>query len=146
MSKQPTRLISIEQAISTWAWRDAPADLTRDDLMKPDTWAHVTRMLVPGSHVVVQPQGLPWEAEVIVLGAGVGFAKVKLIRFTELNEGEQEAENSEPLPDGLEVIWKGPSMKYAVVRSSDKEVLSKEHTVRADAEQWARNHAKAMAA
>jgi hypothetical protein len=145
MSKQPTRLISVEQAIATWAWRDAPADLTRDDLLKPATWAHVHRTLVPGAHIIVQPQGLPWEAEVIVLGAGVGFAKVKLVRFNELND-EPTDKAAPALPEGLEVIWKGPTAKYAVVRSSDKEILSKDHAVKADAEQWAHQHAKAMAA
>ena len=137
---KPSRLFPIEGQITFWAWRDAPSELTVEALLDPPTWAHVSKTLVPGSHIIVQPEGLPWEAELIVLGSGTGFAKVKLVRITTLNGEDGQ------LPAGMEVKWKGPALKYAVLREADKEILKHGFAIKADAEAWARQHSLAMAA
>lgn len=136
---KPTRLFTIEQAIHNWVWKDAPADLTVEALSDPATWAHVVGQLIPGAHVTIQPEGLPWEAEVIVLSAGVGFAKTRLVRQTMLNEASG-------VPDGVYVKWNGPTHKYAVYRTADDVILHKGCAAIAEAEQWARTHVTAMAA
>lgn len=135
----PTRLITLEQAINYWVWSDAPAGVMIETLLDPATWQHVAPKLLAGSHLIVQPEGLPWEAELIVLDAGTGFAKVRLLRQTHLNEAGE-------VPAQVYVKWNGPKHRYAVFRKSDDVVLHYGCAAREDAETWARIHVKAMAA
>lgn len=139
MTTKPIRLFAIEQAIHHWVWKDAPANLTIEALLTDSIWAHVVQQLMPGAHVTVQPEGLPWEAELIVLGVGTGFAKVKLLHQHMLNEPGE-------LPAGIVVKWNGPTHKYVVQREGDSEILKFGFAMTADAEEWARKHVRAMAA
>lgn len=139
MSAKPVQLFAIEQKITHWIWDKAPPNITLDDLLDPATWQHVQSKLLPGFHITVQPEGLPWEAELVVLDSGIGYAKVRLLRQTMLNEPGE-------VPATVYVRWNGPTHKYTIFRKADDVVLNHGHTAIADAEDWARRHVTAMAA
>lgn len=140
---KPVRLITQETAFNILVWKDAPIEVTIEQLSEPAMWAHVSKGLTPGTHIIVQPAGLPWEAEFIVQSAGVGFAKVKLARHTMIN-----GEHAGTVVDGAKtyVKWNGPANKYTVFRSSDDVALEKGFADREAAEEWAKRHVLALAA
>ena len=118
-----------------------PEGTTAEDLQRPEFWAHVARNLRPYDIIDVLPEDGSYFAEVIVLSQGVGFAKVKLLRFVELADDEV-------LEDEAPVIvkWKGPHLKHTVIRKSDAQVLKDGFPTKLDAENWAREYAQKIAA
>ena len=54
-------------------------------------------------------------ADVIVLSAGAGWAKVKMVQHVIFDEVEAPAELH-----AVDVIWRGPSSMWCVERKSDK--------------------------
>lgn len=137
---QPTRLLPIETAIQTLVWKGAPADTSPEDLLVPTAWAHVAKALLPGSHIIVQPEGLAWEAELIVISSGGTFAKVRMIRLTELNGADKAQEGA------IGVKWNGPKHRFVVFHTSDNSVIRTGFDDREAAETWAKAHQMAMAA
>lgn len=140
---KPTRLIPSEQTIIYWtSIGEFPNDTTTDHLCAPETWAHVARTLKPGAHIIVQPEGLPYEAEMVVIASGATFAKVKLIRCSELNGVIKDLGENIPLV----VKWNAGFKKFTVNRAGSNELVKGDFADKEAAETWAREHTAAMAA
>ena len=119
-----------------------PGDVSLEDALKPEYWAHVGHMLRQHDTVRFIPEDGSYFAEALVLQAGKGFAKLKLLRH--------EGLEVEPAPAAdiatLEVKWNGPHDKHVVIRKSDDEKLKTGFATKAEAERWMVDHARAMAA
>jgi hypothetical protein len=112
------------------------------ELLTPAYWSHVSRQMRPSDRIEVNAEDGSFFAELVVIDAGLQFAKVALLREAKL-EGVEASQTSLP---GHKVEWSGPHTKFRVVRESDRKVLKDGFTTRADAGTWLSNHAKALAA
>lgn len=152
MKYRPSRAIEAAYARTTWDFREFPPETTVADLLEPDMWCHVAKQyLKPLDEIIVIPQGAPFRAHFIVLDRGDTYAKLRLLEVNMLN-AEDVAVPEEPsievhLPDNapVSVEWKGPVLKYSVIRNIDKERLKTGFAIKAEAEKWAAEHLLAMA-
>lgn len=110
----------------------APAAGTKiEDMLKPEYWAHVCRMLHVSDRIEAVPEDGEWFAEFYVCDTGLNRASVVLLRKHNLH--------SEELPviaADYEVKWKGQSMKWTIIRISDKAVVKDGFSAKGDAEFW----------
>lgn len=152
MKYRPTRAVESTYTRTTWDFNEFPPETTVADLLDTDMWCHVAKQyLKPLDEILVIPQGAPFRAHFIVLDRGDTFAKLRLLNVTLLN-GEEAGETAAVievahLPDKapVSVEWKGPALKYSVIRKLDNERLKTGFAIKAEAEKWAAEHLVAMA-
>lgn len=111
-----------------------------DDALSPDYWSHVGSRLRQHDVIRVIPEDGSYFAELLVLSAGSGFAKVKALRQIPLEEDGEPIAETEP----VYVKWQGPHVKHAVIRRSDGERLKEGFSEKKEAEQWARDYLSAQ--
>lgn len=113
-------------------------------VLEPKYWAHCSSELAPEDVITVMPEGAPYRAELLVLDAGTGFAKVVVINCIDLEKHEVTGEL--PSTDDYDVRWTGRHTKWRVVRKSDKKVMVEDLKTKQDGYGWISNHKRAMAA
>ena len=161
MKYRPTRLVEASYARTTWEHRDFPPETTVQDLLNPEMWCHVAKQWFKVlDEIIVIPQSAPFRAHFIIMDRGDTFAKLKLIDWTPLNvdgaevtlqpTGETYVERLDVVPllpkdAPVSVEWKGPHLKYSVIRTKDNERLKTGFAIKAEAEKWAAEHLLAMA-
>lgn len=107
-----------------------PHGISLDEALKPDFWAHCQK-LRQHDLIRVIPEDATYFAELLVLAAGRGFAKVKLLREVKLTDEEVKGSD---VPDGITVIWRGPHSKWCIERAKgDKARLREGLVEKADA-------------
>lgn len=149
---RPTRATLGEHINSTWRFTQFGVETTIEELLNPETWAHVSAKFLQGDEIIVVPQGMPYRAHLIVVEAAKNYAKVRLIGVALLNA----APAAEPIPEiaaaedtgngPMFVRWNPGAKLYSVYRTSDKEKIHDGFAIKADAEAWAERHTLAMAA
>lgn len=115
------------------------------DLLNPAYWSHISRQMKPTDRIEVSAEDGSYFAELIVIDAGLQFAKVAVLREVKL-ETTESPEASAAIMKGHKVEWSGPHTKFRVLRESDRKVLKDGFGNRSDANAWLAGHAKAMAA
>lgn len=119
---------------------DAEFGTTIDQVLEPSYWGHVAPQMVPGDHVEVRAEDFSWVAYLVVHFAERTFAKMVLDRVLRI-------ENSTEIPSVSikhKVEWKGPHLKFVVIRIADSQILEKNFRTRIDADEWLRNHEKSQ--
>ena len=112
----------------------------REDLLKPEYWAHIAQQLNPYDHIEVRSEDGTWMAELIVVQADRTWAKV-------VEKGFYEFITADAIPDGAsnyKVEWKGPQHRFCVIRVSDSAMLHKDCRTKQEAEDWLRDHEKTV--
>lgn len=118
-----------------------PGGTSRADIERPEFWSHHAARLMPMDQITLNwEDGEHW-ALVLVISKGTGFAKVKVLHFIEL-QGEVGIDAD---PDYI-VKWRSPQSKYAVIRRSDGTMLKDGFGDKADAETFARDYQRTIAA
>jgi len=152
MKYRPTLPLEASYARTTWEFKEFPPETTVQDLLDPAMWCHVAKQwLKPLDEIIIIPQGASFRAHFIVLDKGDTFAKIRLLRLDVLNAEEVDipvvGEDIIHLPEGspVSVEWKGPALKYSVIRKADSERLKTGFSIRTEAEKWAAEHLLAMA-
>jgi hypothetical protein len=130
-----------EHVRQTWHVTPRTGDGPKD-LLDPKYWVHVARNLKPGDKIEVLSEAREWYAEAVVLSAGQFGAKVAFTLDPIRLENSAETEE----PEGYEVKWAGPSVKWRVIRKSDGQIVREDLQSREEAATWIKSHAKAMAA
>lgn len=115
-------------------------NVTRKDLMNPAFWAHASQVLKPYNRIEVRHDAGQFFAELLVLSVGRGYAKVFELSFHELDKSLTPEMQS---PD-YEIAWKGPALKYCVVRKSDSERI-KDGMGKEEAHIWLRDYLQTVA-
>lgn len=152
MKYRPTRPIEAAYSRTTWEFKDFPAETTVKDILEPDMWCHVAKQWLKAlDEIIVIPQGAPFRAHLIVMDKGDTYAKLKLLNLVTLNGAEAEEAPAvievTHLPEDapVSVEWKGPQLKYCVIRTKDSERLKTGFAIKSEAEAWAAEHLLAMA-
>jgi len=131
--------VNIEQAEAirmVWSVMPDP-EVTVDDMLKPDYWAHVAMKLRPGDRIEAMPADRNYLAKFIVLGRDRLWAKVVLISYVVVYDKDEV-----PADEGYIVSFV-PSQKWRVVKGND--VLTKDHDDKQSALVWLKEHRKAIA-
>lgn len=116
--------------------------VTKEDLLTPETWAHVGHQLKINDRLEVLSEDGKVYAELLVASSGVNFAKVRVISFVRFEEDIVPTSEG----DDFEAGFISNRYKFGVKRKSDNTWLVKELDTQADAEGWLANHRKAIAA
>jgi hypothetical protein len=109
-----------------------------DAILKDDYWAHVSAKMKPGDRIEVLAEDGSYFAELLVQDAGRLYAKVASLRHVKLDA--VEVKEGGLVMEGYEVAWKGPQLKWCVLRGKDR---LKEGMDKATAIHWMQSHAKA---
>ena len=151
--KAPRKLLSgkLKRAeFERTVYRIKPEDGTEfEDIMKPEYWAHVGRVLRPFDIIEVLFENGTHYVELVVVDCGDLWAKVAV--KTDLNLATEKKSADEVREEAVgnapySVAYKGPTVKWAVIRNSDNEYVEKGMATKAEAESWLTNYLKALAA
>lgn len=122
------QLLEAEFARTVWTVKPEPG-VTLEQLLQPESWAHVSKQLKPGSRVEVYPADGEWYAELYVRSAGDNEAKLVVLQHYAFSAAKSV--------DGeVEVKHRGEAKKWSVLRKSDKAVLVEGLETRGAAEDW----------
>lgn len=137
----PSRFKQAEEIRAIWAI--CPEEGTQfEDILKPDYWGHISERLRPTSRVEVHPDDGSYYAEIYIRSVGKQVAQVALIRKIEFDQAKASAAS-----DDHKVVWKGPIMKWAVVRSADEKAVVHSGFENKDAAvQWIAVNSRSLAA
>lgn len=115
-------------ARTVWVVKPEPG-VTLEQLLQPETWAHVSKTFKPGDRVDVMPPGGDWFAELYVRSSGDNEAKLVVLK-THVFETAKQVDGE------VEVKHRGEAKKWSVLRKSDKAVLVEGLETRGAAEDW----------
>lgn len=108
------------------------------DLLQPSFWDRVSSRLRPGDRIRVDAVDASWLAELLVRTASRTEAKVVMLNFHDLNKLDKAAKELNEA-DPIEVVYKGPTLRYCVVRKSDNARLVEKLETREQAMDWIKN-------
>lgn len=103
-------------------------------LLTPGYWAHVSAMLRRGDIISALAEDNSYYAELLVLEAGKLFAKVVLKSKLEITSAQM---SNIAIPDGYEIKFRGPVLKWCVLRGTD---CLKDRVDKSTAEAWLADH------
>lgn len=144
MTQLANRNFSMKRSMVNEWYAKPEAGTPLEAVLEPKYWAHCSAQLAPEDVITVIPEGTPWRAELMVLDAGRGFAKVVVLSHVDLES--HEVTGDMPSADDYDVRWAGRHAKWRVVRKSDKRVMVEGQPTKQDALLWVSSHRKAMAA
>lgn len=114
-------------------WRHHPAvGITKDHLLDPAYWAIISRQLKPGDVIECFAQDGTYFAPFLVLAAERTYAKVHVLAWHALTTADV-AQTQDSL---FKVEYKGPSLRYCVIRVADGEKVHTGSQTRKEAETW----------
>jgi len=140
MALTPTKLQNSSHYRTHWAAVVDAAD-TLDIVTKPEYWIHVCRQLRRMDVIDILPENESYYAELLVLSTGTGYAKVMVLREVSLVEADEEKVESRTF-----VKWNGPHARWAVIRKSDNFVLQDRIEEKAQAQAFADQYERKIAA
>lgn len=114
---------------------------TPADVMRPDFWTHVAEQLKPWHRLEVRGFDGSWMVDLVVLAAGPLWAKVEVIGgpwdFAKISTASKV-----PVPETneFEVKWRGPSLRWCVMRTSDRKPVKEELATKDEAALWLAKH------
>lgn len=91
------------------------------DVLEPGYWAHVAPMLRPYDRIEVRVDTGEWLLELLVLGCDRNWAQVFVLHKYDIEAVADEM----PSAKKHKVEFKGPQLKYCVIRLADNEIIFK---------------------
>lgn len=131
---KPTKLFSAEHSVIVWHYT-VPEGVSPDDLVTPEFWTHVAGQLRQGHRIEVSAIDGTWWGMLYVRHASKGEARVQFLQRVDL--GDVEALPSAESP--FEAKWRGPQVRWSVIRKSDGEVIKEHLPEKADALRYIAN-------
>lgn len=103
-----------------------PPNVSIDDVQDSDFWAHVASKFQSLDKLEVRWEDHSQIANLRVLWAQHGVAKVKLINVEELDSSVIDAGSLEG--SKYDIKWKGPVLKWSIIRKSDSHLIESSFT------------------
>lgn len=129
------------QVFNTWHASVGIED-TLEEITQSSFFAHISRKLRMSDRIIVDREDGTHVAELRVMNAGDNWAKVEVIYEHKAKQTVTSPE--EEISTDYEIKWRGRA-KWSVVRKADNAVLSENIVEKFDAENWLREHLKAIA-
>lgn len=140
------RNFKMEEFMRTRYLAYAAAGTTKEDILRPDYWAHVSGQLRPMSRVEVIIEDCSALYEVIVIKSSRTEAVVKLINEVKLDLSNNDEEHESEASSDYMIKWFGQVDKWGAVRKSDKRKMCSGMSTRGEAEAHMKDYVKALAA
>ena len=148
--KKPTRLVQLRpmrMTLSEYAHNRytivAEPGTDYERFLEPDYLAHVAAKLAPWDELTVRAEDGSWMAKLVVRNAENGSVKVaEMAKY----EFKPMAPALVPTAEGFEVVWKGPGVKFRIVRKSDNGTIREGFPDRETANAWLADNLKSLAA
>ena len=106
---------------------------TVNDILDPAFWAHVAAEMNPFDIIEARWEDGSRIVNLRVVYCERTYAKVKIISTEDLADESKEVP-AESLKHRID--WKGPHLRFCVIRNSDNEILSQGHKERGQASAW----------
>lgn len=148
MAKGPTSLNDCDLFATQWRHYsfNLKTGVTLDDAMAPEFWADIGKKMRPWDRITLQgADPVKFIAEAVVLQAGHGFAKLKLLAMHDLTDGAVAAEAVDFDASEFKIKHTGFG-KWQVIRASDDRSLRDGFGSKEEAQLWALNHQRAVLA
>lgn len=103
-----------------------------EDVLDPQYWAHIAKQITEYARIEVLEETGEWLLDLLVINKGPNWAQVHVLHRFEL------VQRSDLMPAALkhEVVWKGPQLKWCVIRIADSEAIQKELASKIAAGEW----------
>jgi len=131
--KRPTSIEASDFARTIWQVKPEIKAKVKD-LLEPEYWAHVAKIMKAGDRIEAIPEDRHYYAEFFVLAASSNWAKLVLLREITLIK-----DNETSVTEGFSIGFAG-NHKWRVTRG--KEVLSKGHEDKEAATSWLNKNMK----
>lgn len=99
--------------------------VTREDVMDPSFWAHVSSQFKPYDRIEVRVDDGLFFLELLILACDRTWAKVYELSSHSLTASDVSLTQAEEEMAEYEVKWNGPSNKFVVIRKSDNTIIKK---------------------
>lgn len=116
---------------------------TLDAVLKPEYLANVSARLRPYDRIRVRVDTGEWYAELLVLTCGRVWAKLVPIFTVDLAPKEIEVLESE-ICDQFFIQWRGPHLRFCVLRKLDKEPIKEQLQSREEADSWLSSYTRTL--
>lgn len=133
----PARFGLAEQLRNDWV-ANVEFGTTIEDIQEPEFWSFLAPQMRPFDHIEARAEDGSWMAKLIVLGTDRNWARVKLLHEYKLTTSDVSMTQAMK----HEVLWKGPHLKYSVIRLSDQEAVKTGFDKKDDAQRWMIDHEK----
>ena len=135
----PDRMSLRENTVQDWVV-DLPVTATLDDALEPSFWAHNADRMQPSDQIILRAEDGSWIAYLVVAYCERNYAKVVLDRCIKL-----DADTTAPVTTIKHFVqWKGPRLKYCVIRTADSALLKEGCLTKDEASSWMRDHENTM--
>lgn len=126
-----------------------PESFTPDDMEKRDTWNLLAGRFLIGDKIEAYGETGEWYCEYLVINTDRlkpeqkgTYAEVRALFPVVMLA---VAEDDHKLPEGFNAVWKGPALRWVVVRLSDSERIKDKLDSKAQAVKWVCDFVKAAA-
>ena len=119
---------------------DVPVTITIEDTLEPSYWAHIAAQMEPLDNIEVRCEDGSWVAYLIVAFCERNYAKVVLDRVIKLDTRADAPMTSIK----HKVEWKGPVLRFAVIRLSDSQILHSGDKSKELAQAWMLEYEKTL--
>lgn len=117
----------------------APAGAAPEDMLAPAYWGLVSKNFAPYDHVEVRTDDGRFWAEYIVIASDRTWAKLHPLRVVELPNAQLEE-----VDPGYKIEWKGPHLKFCVLRVSDGSSVHEGEQERSGAVSWLQQYLRTI--
>lgn len=118
---------------------------TPQDLLDPAYWSLKAAQFQPYDQIEARAEDGSWVAYYIVTDTSRTWARVILDRVVKLTTGDVSLTQAAQIAAKYEVKWKGPQIKYAVIRLADSTAVQQGFKSAEDAHVWLRDYERTTA-
>lgn len=140
-ARPPIGLFRAEHHCTTYMLWVSPGTIL-EDVLEPTFWKHVAKRLVRADKIEVMPEDMAWRAVLIVRANSSLEAVVQPIAYDELGHAPDVSLTASP----YRVEFVNSERKWAVKRRDSNETLKDGIQTREEAERYAANHTRLIAA
>jgi hypothetical protein len=138
----PQRIGLAEQLRRDWVV-NAAAGTTINDVLQPAFWAHCSQEFTVYDRIDCRVETGEWALDLIVLDVGRNYARVFVAHRHVFEEAELPEAPMDPIEHKVE--YKGPHLKFCVIRQTDGAVVQEGIKTEKAAVEWMQNHMKITA-
>lgn len=133
-----------QQENNVWSVR-VPHGIEFDRILDPKFWASIARLCKPFDEIVVKAEDGSYYGRLLVMNVMPFAMQVGKLEYYELDKLEtiSEKESASLKEDAYKVEFDGTN-KWKVISSQGKEIISKGHTSKKEAEDALRDYLKRM--
>ncbi len=134
MKLDVTRFSLAEQVNQGWTVT-VESGTTLQDVLQPEFFANVSSRLRPYDRMYVRIDTGEWYAELLVLSCGRVWAKLIPVFTLDLTTQDVEVSQADAA-DRYLIQYRGPHLKFCVIRRVDKAPIKEQLENKAEAQAW----------